>query len=195
MTEKSDAETGPKIDRRVARTRGLLQHALITLIMEKGYDAITIEDICEKANVGRSTFYGHYASKADLKRSGMETIRRQIMEHRRLAHGGPAGHDTGTFGIGLPMFEHARDHLDLYRATVGSQAGAMAVGIVRDMLSDLVRQELGDIDIADPEAREFRVQFIVGGFVSVLTWWLDRDAVPDPAKMDAMFRHLVGNEA
>ncbi|RUW95783.1 TetR family transcriptional regulator, partial [Mesorhizobium sp. M8A.F.Ca.ET.059.01.1.1] len=49
------------IDRRVARTRALLQDALIALIPERGYAAITVEDICEKANVGRSTFYTHYA--------------------------------------------------------------------------------------------------------------------------------------
>ena len=40
------------IDRRIARTRGMLQHAVISLILKKGYEAITIEDICEAANVG-----------------------------------------------------------------------------------------------------------------------------------------------
>lgn len=44
------------IDRRIARTRGMLQHALISLIPKKGYEAITVEDICDVANVGRSTF-------------------------------------------------------------------------------------------------------------------------------------------
>src|SRR4051812_31721986 len=61
------AETKGTMDRRVARTRALLQDALIALIPELGYAAITVEDICEKADVGRSTFYTHYAGKDDLR--------------------------------------------------------------------------------------------------------------------------------
>ncbi len=54
-----------KIDRRVQRTRELLQKALIELIGERKYDALTIEDIAHRANVGRTTFYLHYRSKDD----------------------------------------------------------------------------------------------------------------------------------
>lgn len=55
-----------KIDRRVQRTRDLLRRTIIELIREKGYDAITIQDITERANLGRTTFYLHYQSKDDL---------------------------------------------------------------------------------------------------------------------------------
>src|SRR5262245_45123225 len=57
------------IDRRVARTRAMLHQALLALIMEKGYEAISVADICERADVGRSTFYAHFTGKDDLKRS------------------------------------------------------------------------------------------------------------------------------
>src|SRR6185503_20627146 len=53
-------------DRRVQRTREVLQKALIELISERGYDAITIRDIVDRANVGRTTFYLHYRSKDEL---------------------------------------------------------------------------------------------------------------------------------
>src|SRR5258708_2647627 len=55
-----------KTDRRVERTQELLQTALIELIGECGYDAITIQDIVDRANVGRTTFYLHYTSKDEL---------------------------------------------------------------------------------------------------------------------------------
>lgn len=55
-----------KTDRRVQRTRELLQKSLIDLIGERGYDAITIQDIVDRANVARTTFYVHYGSKDDL---------------------------------------------------------------------------------------------------------------------------------
>ena len=49
-----------RVDRRVQRTRHLLNEALMSLIMEKGYEAITVQDIIDRANLGRSTFYAHY---------------------------------------------------------------------------------------------------------------------------------------
>ncbi len=63
-----------KTDRRVQRTRELLQKALIELISERRYDAITIQDIVDRANVGRTTFYLHYSSKDKLFMSCHEAI-------------------------------------------------------------------------------------------------------------------------
>src|SRR5215510_16130716 len=63
-----------KIDRRIQRTQELLQKALIELIGEQGYDVTTIQDIVDRANVGRTTFYKHYNSKDDLFMSCHEVI-------------------------------------------------------------------------------------------------------------------------
>ncbi len=63
-----------KTDRRVQRTRELLQKALIKLINEREYDTITIQDIVDHANVGRTTFYLHYNSKDELFISCHEAI-------------------------------------------------------------------------------------------------------------------------
>jgi len=73
---------GAGIDRRVLRTRRALQHAFLRLITEKGYDAVSIQDICEAADVGRSTFYLHFASKDDLKRAGLEHLRHALDAYR-----------------------------------------------------------------------------------------------------------------
>ena len=103
------------IDRRVARTRATLHRALMSLILKKGYEAVTVEDICDAANVGRSTFYAHYTSKDDLKRSGLEHLRTALVDQHRDALATPEDRDR-RLGFSLPMFEHARDHIDLYRA-------------------------------------------------------------------------------
>lgn len=130
------------IDRRILRTQAMLQHALISLILKKDYEAITIKDICDAANVGRSTFYAHYTSKDDLKRSGLEHLRRQLIERQKeaLAKKGDAGDQC--LGFSLTMFEHARDNIDLYRALAGGRGGSVALGGIRHILSDLVRGEL-----------------------------------------------------
>ena len=82
-------QTKAVIDRRIPRTRAMLQHALTSLILKKGYEAITIQDICDEANVGRSTFYAHYTSKDDLKRSGFEHLRKEFGDRQRDAQAAP----------------------------------------------------------------------------------------------------------
>jgi AcrR family transcriptional regulator len=180
-----------KIDRRVARTRGMLQQALQSLILQKAYEAITVEDICATANIARSTFYAHYTSKDDLKRSG---LRRALSDLLGDALAKPNESGAGRLGFSLGLFEHARDHLHHYRALVGSRGGAVALGTIRQILSDLVRNEFAAIvesNSADAMPRELVVQYIVGAYMAVLTWWLDGGAKLPPERMDAMFRRLV----
>jgi AcrR family transcriptional regulator len=177
------------VDRRVARTRGLLQRALIILILKKGYDAITVEEICEAADVGRSTFYAHYTSKDDLKRSGLNQLRRALVEHHEAAPG------TGDrFSFSLPLFEHARDHIDLYRALVGSRGGVLALETIRRLVADLLRAEVPATDAKNaPPAlpRELVTQYLAGAYMALLTWWLEAGAKLPPEQMDAVFRRLA----
>jgi len=183
------------MDRRVPRTRAMLQHALMFLIQKKGYEAITIKDICDAANVGRSTFYAHYTSKDDLKRSGLDDHLRSLLVDRQRDVLATAGDIRArSLGFSLTMFEHARDHLNLYRALVGGRGGAVVLGSIRQILSDLVRAELAatvDKKSEDVIPRELVVQYVVGAYMAVLTWWLDGGAKLPAQRVDAMFRRLA----
>ena len=185
-------EHSHSVDRRVARTRAALQDALISLVLEKGYDPITIKDICDAANVGRATFYAHYKSKDDLKRSGLTHLRKLLIRRQRE----PAGNLSLAFS--LRMFEHARDHLKLYRALIGSRGGAMALGTIREIVADLVRADLAGTSENAVEKksvgdipRDLMVQYIVGAFMALLTGWLDGGAKLPPARIDEAFRRLT----
>ena len=59
-----------KTDRRIARTRRALRESLSSLVMERGWSAVSVQEICERADIGRSTFYLHYADKDELLLSG-----------------------------------------------------------------------------------------------------------------------------
>src|SRR5687767_8269534 len=127
-----------RIDRRVARTRAALQQALMALIRSKGYDAITVQDICAAANVGRSTFYSHYKDVGDLKRSSLDDhLRHLLVAHQKHARAAAAPGDARQLGFSLAMFEHARDHLDLHRALVGGRGGVIVHQTIRQILADL----------------------------------------------------------
>lgn len=181
------------IDRRVARTRGMLHQALLSLILEKGYEVISVEDICECANVGRSTFYAHFTSKDGLKRSGLEHLRRELLE-RHLSASVSGQVAIQPLGFSLAMFEHAREHMHLYRALVGSKGGAIALDTIRQTLCDFVRGELVKAESKDATGapRELVVQHIVGAYMAALIWWLDGGAKTSPQQMDAFFRRLMG---
>jgi len=182
------------IDRRISRTRATLQHALTSQILKKGYEAVTIQDICDEANVGRSTFYAHYTNKDDLKRSGFEHLRKQLVDRQREAEAASGDIESRSLGFSLTMFEHARDHIDLYRALVGGRGGAVSLGQIRQILSDLVRNEFvatAGKNSADVVPRELVVQYVVGAFMAVMTWWLDGGAKLPPERIDAIFRRLA----
>src|SRR5262245_25372341 len=177
------------IDRRVVRTRAMLHNALMALIRKKRYEAITIKDICNTANVGRSTFYAHYTSKDDLKRSGLETMRKHLLDRQRDASAKPGAACDLVLAFSLSMFEHALEHRDTYRSLVGGRGGVVALGKIRQIVSDLVREELATI--VDKASRELTVHYIVGAYMAVLTWWLDGGAKLSPREVDAMFRRLA----
>jgi AcrR family transcriptional regulator len=180
-----------RIDRRVARTRTMLQRAHLSLILERGYDAVTVEEICEAADVGRSTFYAHFSGKDDLKLSGLEELRRELSA-QRSDPGAASNGDTRRFSFTLPMFEHAREHIDLYRALAGGRGGAMALGAIRQILADLFRAELPSAGVeTDGAPREFAVQYLVGAYIAVMTWWLDGGAKATPQQMDSHFRRMA----
>lgn len=186
--------TKTAIDRRVQRTRATLGQALNSLILKNGYEAITITDICEEANVGRSTFYAHYTGKDDLKRSGLQHLRRQLVDRQREARTMRDGDSGQSLAFSLTMFEHARDHMELYRALVGGRGGAVALDAIRGILSDLVRDDsaaIADRNPADAIPRELVVQYVVGAYMAVLTWWLDGGAKLPPREIDTMFRRLA----
>jgi AcrR family transcriptional regulator len=135
---------------------------LISLILKKDYEAITVEDICAAANVGRSTFYAHYTSKDDLHRNGIEHLRRLLVDRQKddLA----ASHGPRGLGFSRAFFEHARDHKGLFRALAGSRGGAVALATIRRIISDVVRDDLaaaGDKNSPGRVPREFIVQYVV----------------------------------
>lgn len=175
------------MDRRVARTRSALQAAFIKLILKQGYEAVTVEEICAEANIGRSTFYSHFTGKDDLKRAGLETIKADLQDT------GPRLPEAPFPRFSLPMFRHAREHIDHYRALAGGSGGPLALASIRQMLADEVRRELKAARSGRPADvhLDFSVHYLVGAFMAVLTWWLDHGARLSPDQMDDMFRSMT----
>jgi len=179
-------------DRRVQRTRKLLQDALTAMMVEKGYEATTVQDIIDRANVGRATFYAHFADKQTLLASSLEDLRAHLMEHQQRALLTPGGADTRGLGFGLAMLEHARGHVPLWGAIAGRESGALVLQRLHRTIADLAAIDLDTLGFTGTaERRVLATEYIAGAFMSVLTWWLDHDARLPPQEVDTIFRRLV----
>lgn len=171
-------------DRRVQRTRQLLQDALIAMMIEKGYEATTVQDIIDRANVGRATFYAHFADKQTLLASRLEDLRALLAERQRQA--------PGRLDFSLQMLEHALGHRSLYQAIVGRDSGAFVLRRIHMTIADLAVLDLKALDFTGTtERRQLAAQYVAGAFMAVLTWWLERGAKLPPPEVDAIFRGLV----
>ena len=183
--------TQPKPDRRIQRTQQLLHEALIALILEKGYDAITVQDILERANLGRSTFYAHYRDKEDLLLSGFQDLfnafqSEYVQVATPLADPVQAGRDLSLF-----FFRHAGSHRGLFRAMIGEQGSKRIMEHTQAYLTQLIRStlaaRLGNRDLP----LDLLAYFIASSFLSLLTWWLDHDLPYSAEQMDALYQQLV----
>ncbi len=126
-----------KEDRRVQRTQRLLREALLALIQEKGFEALSVQEIIDRANVGRATFYAHFDNKEDLLVSGFDELRASLKEHQRdaLAHGSSV--DERVFAFSHAMIAHVDEYRHVFRAMVGKHSGAMVQQLVHKLLVEL----------------------------------------------------------
>ena len=183
------------LDRRVQRTRRLLQDAIVALIQEKGYEAVTVQDIIDRANLGRSTFYSHFRDKQELLLSGFENVR-AAFEHLRQQEL-RANRDEPAitpWGLSLVWFQHAQASQNLYRALVGKQGGNLVAAQLHQYLTALLRQHYGlpaTPGKGNTSQPELAVYWTNSSLLSLTTWWLDHDLPYTAEGINELFRQLT----
>jgi len=189
---EADRQLHGNMDRRALRTRQALHEALIQLITERDYETISVIDIADRANVGRSTFYAHFTDKDDLLRSGTMHFRDMLLRDH-AARRRTDGPDTPLLSFSRFMTEHLQERRQLYRALKRGRAGPIIWDAFRLYVAELVRADLTARAkrSTKPHETELAVQFIVGAFMSILVWWMDRGAKEDPAEIDRLFTRLA----
>lgn len=124
----------PKPDRRVSRTRRQLRDALMALILERGYNAVKVEDITDRADLGRTTFYLHYRDKEELLIESLETIAEElksqveILSDLRMEQGRSQVNPVGV------VFRHVDENRDLYRIILKGEGSSTVFIRIRDMI-------------------------------------------------------------
>jgi len=166
-------------DRRVLRTRAALRNALLSLITERGWEAIGTRDVCERAAVGRSTFYTHFADKEELLFSGFDDLRSLLRASREAGN---------LFGFTGALLEHVEENKRMFRALMGKRASQIAQRRLLELLAGLIREDLAPLLEADQ--LEPAVHFLAGGLIELLVWWVESRSTLQRDEIEAFFHQF-----
>jgi len=183
-----------KVDRRIARTRRRLQEAIGTLILQKGYDSISVQDILDQADVGRSTFYGHFNNKAELLLSGFENLEEEIAKDRPGDPLRKAERYENYWSFSLVFLRHAGDHLPIFTALLGRLGGQLVTQHLQSLISELFRASVRSRlpGSADAEARlDMLACHVAGSLLGMTAWWLEHGTPFTPEQMSDFYRRVT----
>lgn len=174
------------------RTRQQLRAALLSLIQERGFETLSVQDIIDRANVGRATFYSHFDSKEDLLVSGFDELRAALKVRQREALRGKSS-DERLLAFSEEIFAHVMEYREIFRAMAGKRSGAVVQSLTLKLMMDLVRDDVKALAPAGANSvrTEALVQFISGGLFGMLMWGLGGKIGMSVEEMNAAFRRLA----
>jgi AcrR family transcriptional regulator len=174
-----------KQDRRVKRTQNLLAKALIALTLEQGYDAITIRDITQRADVGYATFFRHYRDKDELLQDVLEVVLDELM-HVFFA----SSYQDDPSVDGLLLFRYVQQHSEVIRVLLSSgRASSLIQRIVEAVTQDVLSRQTLVVGGVVPE--EIAAYHLITSSITLVQWWLDHDMPYTPERMGEIYHELI----
>ncbi len=205
------------VDRRVQKTRKLLQDALIELVAEKGYESVTIREILDKANVGRSTFYAHFQDKDQLLHGILDRLDelfeqhgKQLLDATKKMGSGENTDINLSLSPTLSLFQFVGQNHRFFKAMLGNRGyGIFAKpvydyvfahvhGIFTTPIQDKVLAHLHEPfqmlmsreKYGSLEA-EIAAHYFVSALMGILVWWVEKDMPCTAEEIDRLFRELA----
>ena len=194
-----------RVDRRILRTRKALRAALLELSKEKGFDAISVEEITERANLGRATFYLHYKDKEDLLLDEFREIasnRVQVLSEIPILIWKSNQGQIELVNNSVPLmplqlvFEHAFQNAALYRILLRGGSSKRIVDQIREIIAQSINDIIRTRKHTDPPPRppevpvELLAAYFSGALMSSINWWLEQAEPMPPVEMARSFQHL-----
>jgi AcrR family transcriptional regulator len=178
--------TQPALDRRIQRTRLALRDALMQLMVERGWDAIDVQTLCERANIGRSTFYEHFPNKEELLAANFANLRQMLLTHQVSSSRRVAG--SLQFVPGLVV--HVHEAQEVFRALLHRRSGQFVQQRFRELLVEMVQAEM-KAEQKTSAARGWQTtaqaHYLAGALFELLAWWLGTKRPHKPEEITALY--------
>ena len=183
------------MDRRQQKTRTAIFSAFTSLLAEKSYSKITVQEIIDAANVGRTTFYAHFETKDDLLKELCEELFGHI-----IGSAMDCTHTHGLYSDGSApesvfchLLQHLQENDKNIIALLSCESSEMFLRFFKDSLNELVRSQFinqnrkANTDI--PE--DFLINHISGSFVEMVLWWIKGHRKQTPEDLDRYSRAVI----
>ncbi len=178
-------------DRRIQKTRKALHEALIFLMGQKKYERILVQDILDRADVGRSTFYMHYRDKDELLMAGLDDLWNTLRDAQSESNA--ARKPERVIQFSLAWFRHTYGHRHITKTLVGTQVWDKIRERMEGWLIEMIKAEARPLWKKGLSGKnvDLFAYYLGSSFVAVMTWWLSQKNPVPPEEIDAQFRRLV----
>jgi len=179
------------MDRRQQKTRSAIFQAFSRLLEKKHYNNITVQEILDEANIGRSTFYSHFETKDALLKEMCTDIFHHVFSRELKSE---ASHDFSASNPGLyeritHLLYHVRENKSNLLGVLSSESGELFLRFFKDYLAVMFREYPSLLKPGVPE--DLAMNHVVGSFAEAVQWWIDQKMKMPPDELAAYYLKLV----
>lgn len=183
------------MDRRQQKTRASVFSAFSALLAEKPYSKITVQEIIDAANVGRTTFYAHFETKDDLLKALCQELFGHIIASavdRTHTHG-LYSHQEAPLSVFCHLLQHLQENHRNILGLLSCESSEIFLRYFKDSLNQLVRSQFfcqnAPANLKVPQ--DFLINHISSSFVEMVLWWVQERRQETPEELDRYFRAVM----
>lgn len=169
----------------------------MALVVEKGYEPITVKDICDRADIARTTFYMHYRDKDDLLKQLLEDFFAEMLENLQdleLERSLQYFEETGqSIDRGMD-FEHIARHAEFYRVMLSDRGSMIFTNYLSERLKYILMNQVSErlkLPLKPRMPTDFIASYLIGGLIGVYQWWLNEQPSLSPEELDHYFASIT----
>ena len=183
------------MDRRQQKTRAAIFSAFTTLLARKNYSKITVQEIIDTANVGRTTFYAHFETKDDLLKALCEELFGHIIDSAM-----DCTHTHGLYSdqkapesVFCHLLQHLQENDKNIIGLLSCESSEIFLRYFKNSLNELIRSQFLHHSLKNtPDIpQDFLINHISGSFVEMVLWWIQNRMEPSPPELDRYFRAVI----
>ena len=184
------------MDRRQQKTRAAIFSAFTSLLADKQYAKITVQDIIDAANVGRTTFYAHFETKDYLLKEMCEDLFGHILDtamDRAHSHGMLCEEGVEPRSVFCHLLHHLKENDRNILGLLSCESSEIFLRYFKDSMNEMIRRQfIKQKRSARHEVpQDFLINHVSGSFVEMVLWWIKGGMAQTPEELDAYFRAVI----